>query len=68
MKKGSKILFCILLGLLLMGSIALAQEDAKDVRITPFFQRCPIIISTIVRNRILMPSNFLTQIVRGRRK
>jgi len=41
MKKGSKIIFCILLGLLLMGDIAFAQGDAKGCKDHPFFSRMP---------------------------
>jgi len=39
MKKGSKILFCFLLGLLLMGGIAFAQQDAKGCKDHPLFSR-----------------------------
>jgi len=39
MKKGSKIIFCILLGLLLMGAIAFAQQDAKGCKDHPLFSR-----------------------------
>ena len=41
MKKGSKILFCFLLGLLLTGTLALAQEDAKDCKDHPLFSKMP---------------------------
>jgi len=39
MKKGGKILFCFLLGLLLIGNIALAQQDAKGGKDHPLFSR-----------------------------
>jgi outer membrane protein OmpA-like peptidoglycan-associated protein len=39
MKKGSKIIFCFLLGLLLMGGIAFAQQDAKGCKDHPLFSR-----------------------------
>ena len=39
MKKGSKIIFCILLGLLLTGDIAFAQQDAKGCKDHPLFSR-----------------------------
>ena len=39
MKKGGKILFCFLLGLLLIGNIALAQQDAKGCKDHPLFSR-----------------------------
>ena len=39
MKKGSKIIFCFLLGLLLTGNLAFAQEDAKGCKDHPLFSR-----------------------------
>jgi len=39
MKKGSKIIFCILLGLLLTGNLAFAQQDAKGCKDHPLFSR-----------------------------
>jgi len=39
MKKASKIIFCLLLGLLLTGNLALAQQDAKGCRDHPLFSR-----------------------------
>jgi OmpA-OmpF porin, OOP family len=39
MKKGSKILFCFLLGLLLTGNLAFAQQDAKGCKDHPLFSR-----------------------------
>jgi outer membrane protein OmpA-like peptidoglycan-associated protein len=39
MKKGNKILLCFLLGLLLIGDIAFAQQDAKGCKDHPLFSR-----------------------------
>lgn len=39
MKKGSKIIFCILLSLLLTGNLAFAQQDAKGCKDHPLFSR-----------------------------
>jgi outer membrane protein OmpA-like peptidoglycan-associated protein len=39
MKNGSKVIFCILLGLLLMGNLAFAQQDAKGCKDHPLFSR-----------------------------
>jgi OOP family OmpA-OmpF porin len=41
MKKGSKIIFCFLLGLLLTGNLAFAQGDAKGCKDHPLFTRMP---------------------------
>ena len=41
MKKGSKIIFCFLLGLLLTGNLAFAQQDAKGCKDHPLFTRMP---------------------------
>lgn len=41
MKNVSKVIFCILLGLLLMGGIAFAQQDKKGCKDHPLFTRMP---------------------------
>ena len=41
MKNVSKVIFCILLGLLLMGGIAFAQQDKKGCKDHPLFSRMP---------------------------
>ena len=41
MKKVSKLLFCLVLGLIMMGSIVFAQQDAKGCKDHPLFTRMP---------------------------
>jgi len=41
MKKVSKLLFCLVLGFIMMGSIVFAQQDAKGCKDHPLFTRMP---------------------------
>jgi outer membrane protein OmpA-like peptidoglycan-associated protein len=41
MKKVSKLLFCLVLGFIMMGSIVFAQQDAKGCKDYPLFTRMP---------------------------
>jgi len=41
MKKVSKLLFCLVLGFIMMGSVVFAQQDAKGCKDHPLFTRMP---------------------------
>ena len=51
MKKGSKILFCILLGLLLTGNLAFAQQDKKGCKDHPALYSHAEFLHFVVRNK-----------------